>query len=161
MFKSDDDRTKFCNLVVRTLHRSQIVCQAFCLMPTHFHLLLDVQDDMLQSAMQGLNWSYARWFNAVHGRSGHFVGQRYYAVLIESDQHMLAILRYLARNPVDAGLCLRPSDWYWGSYRACAGYERGFSFVDSFRLRAYFGSERARVDAEIRRFVGDEGVRFL
>jgi len=124
-------------------------------MTTHYHLLLDVGANVLQAGMQQLNGNYARAFNVCHGRSGHLFGDRYYAVRVESDQHMLALLRYFARNPVEAGLCAKPSDWYWGSYRGCADIGQEFPFVDSSMFRAYFGTRRESGVDELRAFVGD------
>jgi hypothetical protein len=68
---------------------------------------------------------------------------------------MLELLRYIARNPVESGLCEKPSDWYWGSYRGCVELDDGFPFVDSTPLRSYFGADRTRATELIRRFVGD------
>lgn len=112
MFLDDDDRTRFAMLLIRTIMRAKWTCRAFCLMTTHYHLLLDVAANALQPGMQHLNGNYARGFNLRHGRSGHLFGERYHDVLVESDEHMLELLRYIARNPVEAGLCARPSDWY-------------------------------------------------
>ena len=92
-------------------------------MPTHYHLLLDVPENGLRHGMHRLNGCYAKWFNRRHGRVGHLFGERYYSGLVESDGHMLQLLRYFALNPVQAGLVTRPSEWYWGSYRGCAGLD--------------------------------------
>jgi putative transposase len=158
MFLDDYDRTFFCILLARAIKRHQWTCRAFCLMTTHYHLLLDVQDNALQPGMHNLNGPYAQRFNARHKRSGHLRGDRYYAIPVESDGHMLALLRYLARNPVEAGLCEHPSDWRWSSYRGCAEIDGGFAFVNSLPLRAYFGEDRRTATKLLRSFVGD-GVR--
>jgi len=125
-------------------------------MTTHYHLLIDVPEESLKKGMQRLNWTYARWFNAQHGRAGHLFGERYFCVLIETDGHMLSAMRYIARNPVKAGLCPRPSDWLWGSYRGCVDLDDSFPLVESEPLRAYFGPDRARANVLIRQFVGDD-----
>jgi putative transposase len=156
VFTDDDERTRFCNLLATTIHRSSWRCWAFCIMSTHYHLLVEVPDDTLQAGMQRLNWGYARWFNAQHRRSGHLFGERYYCVRVETDVHMLILLRYLARNPVAAGLCERPADWRWGSYRGCIGIDEGFPFVDAAPLHAYFGDVAERSTALMRQFVGDD-----
>jgi hypothetical protein len=69
---------------------------------------------------------------------------------------MLHLLRYIARNPVEAGLVAKPSDWYWSSYRGCAGLDGGFPFVDSSLLREYFSSAEPRACELVRAFVGEE-----
>jgi putative transposase len=153
MFRDDDDRTFFSMLLIRTLVRAKWVCRGFCLMSTHYHLLLEVPANTLQRGMQHLNGNYGRGFNLRHDRSGHLAGARYYAVRVESDGHMLTLLRYMARNPVEAGLCAKPSDWYWSSYRGCIEIDQEFPFVDSSRFRAYFGPGRESAIEHLRRFV--------
>jgi putative transposase len=152
IFRDDDDRTMFCSQLVRTIVGMGWICRAFCFMTTHYHLLVDVPAETLQPGMRRLNGNYARAFNLRHGRSGHLFGERYYDAYVETDQHMLAILRYFARNPVEAGMCATPSDWYWGSYRGCLGLADDFPFVDSSMFRDYFHSDAD----DMRRFVGED-----
>jgi REP element-mobilizing transposase RayT len=156
LFRDDDDRTMFSTLLIRTLRNTQSACRGFCLMTTHYHLLLEVHTNVLQAGMQQLNGNYGRAFNVCHNRSGHIFGDRYYAVRVETDQHMLALLRYFARNPVEAGLCAKPSDWYWSSYRGCVDTDQEFPFVDSSMFRGYFRTARDPGIDELRTFVGDE-----
>jgi len=146
----------FCTQLIRTIVRMDWVCRAFCFMTTHYHLLLDAPAETLQPGMQRLNGLYARAFNLRHGRSGHLFGERYYNVMVESDQHMLGLLRYIALNPVEAGLCAKPSDWYWGSYRDCVGLGNEFPFVDPSMFHGYFRIEGRGDFAELRRFVSDD-----
>jgi len=153
VFLDDDDRTRFCSLLIRTLVTESWVVRAFCLMTTHYHLLIDVPNESLPAGMRRLNGFYARGFNLRHERVGHLFGERYTSVPAESDEHMLELLRYIARNPVRAGMCRRPADWRWSSYRDCIGRETEFPFVDSSSLLAYFGSARKRARRRLRAFV--------
>ena len=84
------------------------------------------------------------------------LGDRYFARPVESDGHMLTAFRYIARNPVAAGLCEQPSDWIWGSYRGCAGYDRGFSFVTDTFILAIFHEDATRARRLLRAFVESE-----
>jgi REP element-mobilizing transposase RayT len=153
MFRDDTDRTDFSNLVARTIRKHGWVCRSFCLMPTHYHLILDVDEGTLQPGMHAINGQYAQRFNRCHRRSGHLCGSRYGAVPILTVAHMLRAFRYVARNPVEAGLCRSPVDWRWSSYSGCIGLEPGFYFVMNEPMYSYFGSERASAIREIRAFV--------
>jgi REP element-mobilizing transposase RayT len=156
IFRDDFDRTLFCMHLIRTMVRLGWVCVAFVFMTTHYHLVLDTPAETLQSGMRRLNGDYAQAFNRRHGRSGHLFGERYYDARVESDEHLLNVLRYLALNPVAAGLCERPGDWYWGSYRGCVRPAESFPFVDSTTLLSYF-TQQGEVDVlDIRRFVEGE-----
>jgi len=139
MFHDDFDRTDFCNRLTRALTRFGWTCHAFCLMSTHYHLLVAVEQDRLQPGMHALNGPYAQQFNKRHGRKGHLRGSPYGARLISDDDDFLHVVRYIARNPVRAGLCSSPSDYVWSSYRGCAGYDvTGFPFVSNeLVLRTY------------------------
>lgn len=153
MFSDDLDRSMYCNLVLRTLKSRGWMCRMFCLMPTHYHLLLEVPNEDLALGMKSLNWRYSWWFNRRHARWGHLVGERYGARYIYTDAHMLNAMRYIARNPVRAGLCRRPEDWAWSSYRRCIGREDPFNFVDVAPLRAYFATDEAEATWLLRQFV--------
>ena len=90
---------------------------AYCLMGTHYHLVLDVEGKTLPEAMRWLNGVYARRFNKRHERRGHLLGARYNTWFIRDERHYTATIRYVLDNPVRAGLCERPEEWPW-SYAA-------------------------------------------
>jgi putative transposase len=153
-FKDDIGRTDFCNRVARVATKYEWRCEAFCLMTTHYHLLLDVPENTLQRGMHWLNGTYAQQFNRTHGRWGHLAGARYTITAIGSLRQLRNAFRYIARNPVEAGMCERAQDYFWSSYRGTAGYdEKGFWFVDDRELVSYYGHDRARAQLRLRRFV--------
>jgi putative transposase len=153
MFVNDFDRASFCSRLTRVIAKFGWTCRAFCLMTTHYHLILDVEANRLQPGMQSLNGPYAQGFNKMHGRTGHLHGDRYHAEPILSDGHMLGAFRYVARNPVRAGLCRNPTEWMWSSYRGHAGLDYAFAFVDHEPMRAYFGHDREVATRALRNFV--------
>jgi putative transposase len=155
MFRDDVDRTDFCVRLARVIRKQEWVCHSFVLMPTHYHLLLAVEDNMLQPGMQRLNGTYAQAFNRRWGRWGHLRGDRYGAKPVESDGHFLACVRYIARNPVEAGICVSAADWTWSSYPDCVGLRSTFAFVEHETVRGYFGGESSRSLQLIRDFVED------
>jgi putative transposase len=159
LFRDDTDRSDFCSRLAETVKRKWWTCVAFYLMTTHYHLMVDVEDDALQDTMKWLNGTYAQRFNRRHGRWGHLNGARYFCKLIESDRHMLHAFRYVSLNPVAAGLCERPQDWRWSSYRGTAGYARPFRFVDDRRIHAYF--EKGKAGLKMLRAFVEEGVAEL
>jgi REP element-mobilizing transposase RayT len=155
MFVDDFDRYDFCSRVARTIERFTWVCRAFCLMTTHYHLLLDVDTNTLQAGMQRINGQYAQEFNKRHGRSGHLRGDRYGASPVTTDGHMLRAYRYIVRNPVRAGLCGTPGEWQWSSYRGAAGLDGGFAFVTDEPIRDYFASSTESAISGLRAFCED------
>jgi putative transposase len=155
MFVDDVDRYDFCGRVSRTIDKLGWICRAFCLMSTHYHLLLDVEANSLQVGMHRINGQYAQEFNKRHGRSGHLCGERYNAEPVTTDAHMLGAFRYILRNPVRAGLCTTPADWTWSSYRGSAGLDSGFRFVNDSPMHAYFGADANEIRRNVRALVDD------
>jgi REP element-mobilizing transposase RayT len=153
LFLDDTDRVDFCRRLAKTIRRFTWTCRAFCLMPTHYHLLIDVPANNLQVGMHRLNGQYAQNFNRQHIRSGHLHGDRYHAEPVLTDGHMLHAFRYIVRNPVEAGLCSSPGDWLWSSYRGTAGLDGAYAFVDDAPIREYFGGESDEALRLLRNFV--------
>ena len=86
---------------------------AYCLMSSHFHLLLETPQPNLSEGMQRLQNRYAKRFNHRHERSGHVFGERFGSVLVTSDKQLVAVTAYIEQNPVKAGLCDAPELWPW------------------------------------------------
>lgn len=88
----------------------------FCLMPNHFHLVLwPHEDGDLGRFMQWLLTSHVRRYHRHHHSSGHVWQGRFKAFPIQQDEHYLAVLRYVERNPLRAKLVKRAENWFWSS----------------------------------------------
>lgn len=96
---------------------------AWCLMDNHFHLILRMEMGKLSHAMQLVQTSYAGYFNRVYGRSGALFGNRFKSEPIESEEYLLAAVRYVHNNPVKAGMCRNAGDYAWSSYNEYVGPE--------------------------------------
>jgi len=156
MFRDDFDRTDFCNRLARTISKHEWILHAFCLMRTHYHLLVEVAENALQPGMHRLNAGYAVEFNRRWGRSGHLRGAPYGAKPVVTDEHLFGVVRYIARNPVVGGLCDRPGDWLWSSYRGSVGDDRGFPFVANDFVLGCFNESRTKAQQLLRAFVDAE-----
>ena len=113
IFRDDCDRVAFLRLLSGTGERYGWGCHAFCLMGTHYHLLLETERESLSRGLHRLNGVYAQLFNRRHARTGHLFGGRFHAWVIRDEGHLRATLRYVLDNPVRAGLCASASDWPW------------------------------------------------
>ncbi len=99
---------------------------AYCLMPNHYHLLVFVKDDRFShSVMQGFVTSYTKAINKEQGRVGPLFQGRFKGILIDNDDYLVHLTRYIHRNPVDARLVKRPADWLFSSYRDYIGLRQG------------------------------------
>jgi REP element-mobilizing transposase RayT len=151
IFGDDDDRFLYLALLGGVTLAQRWHCLAYCLMPNHVHLLVELRECNLGRGMQRLHGAYAREFNDRHGRSGHVFQGRYGSESVRDDGQFLTVVRYIAMNPVEAALCARPEDWRWGSYGTVVD-QAAPGWLDTNRLLEYFaawgGADASRAHAE-------------
>ncbi len=128
---------------------------AYALMTNHFHLVLQVGDSGMSDGMQRLNLALARASNARFDRINHCLGQRFWSVKLETDEHFLASVRYTLWNPARGGVGAHPGDSRWSSFRATAGLDWPHEALAVTRLLAHFGPSPQRGRDAFKRFVWD------
>jgi putative transposase len=121
IFTDDQDYLRFFGILERVLDDYSIECWIVCVMPNHFHAVMRPTLPNMPAAMQALNGSYALWWNKRHNHVGHVWQGRYKDPVVDTDQYLLALCRYIALNPVRAGLTTSPDQWRWSSYAATVG----------------------------------------
>ena len=90
-------------------------------MTNHYHLLVETVEPTLSRGMKKIDGDYAMWFNKRHRRVGHLFQARFQAHLIDSDEYLLTVARYVVLNPVRARIVDDALEWKWSSARATAG----------------------------------------
>ncbi|MDB5353093.1 MAG: rayT [Planctomycetota bacterium] len=116
VFHDDDDYKAFVELIGEACDRLPTRVLAYGLMPNHFHLVLKPHGDGdLSRWMQWLLTSHVRRHHRRYRSSGHVWQGRFKAFPTQDDGHLLAVLRYVERNPLRAGLVPRAEDWPWSS----------------------------------------------
>lgn len=158
IYWDDGDRRQFCELLAEVGEGFRWRILAYCLMTNHYHLLTQTPEPNLAQGMRQLNGVYAQGFNRRHGRVGHLFQGRYGARLVQADEHLRAAVRYIVRNPVNAGLCREPQGWRWSSHRAALGLERP-GFLATATLLAYYGPTPAQARERYRAHVEQESER--
>jgi putative transposase len=159
LFEEKGDWELFVTLLARVVGRRDWVCGLYCLMTTHYHLVIRTPNADLALGMQWLNSCYAQEFNRRHGFEGHAFLRRYHAVMIERDAHLFELSRYLPTNPVEAGLCTEAEDWPWSSYPALLGLCPCPAFLSPTWLLELFGNDRENARRRMRQFVKDAPAR--
>ncbi len=155
LFVTNADRWLYLKLLRVETERRAWRCLMFCLMGTHVHLLVEVPGANLPEGMQRLHGDYAQIFNGRHGRGGALFARRYGNTHITDDAHLWTAVRYIARNPVEAGLCARPEDHPWSSHAyVAAGAER--EWLDTPRLLELLGGAGGDPRRRYEALVGDD-----
>ena len=153
IFKSDGDRQLFLNIFRQTISRFHWLCHGYALMDNHYHLLIETPEANLSRGMRQLNGVYTQDFNRIHQRVGHLFQGRYKAVVVDKDEYLLAVSRYIVLNPVRAGIIKKPEEWKWSSYRALAGLVKAPDFLTVDWIRSQFGKDEGEAKKVYANFV--------
>lgn len=118
IFNNYGDRKFFLNILKKWLYKTSVKIWAYCLMNSHFHLLLvPLEKDNLAKCLHGLTFIYAQYFNSENKRNGRLWQNRYFSCPVDLGEHLWIAARYIERNPVRAGLVVSPEQWEWSSAR--------------------------------------------
>jgi REP element-mobilizing transposase RayT len=121
IFLNDGDYVEFDLLLTEAFRRHEIDAFGWSLMPNHWHSIVRSRAEGLSAFMKSVNHRYALRFDRRWGRTAHVFENRFGVVLVEDDEQFLTTLRYVVRNPVEAGICATPADARWTSYHATVG----------------------------------------
>ena len=124
IYRDDEDRRIFLDILFNVNKRYNWICHAYCLMNNHYHLIIETPDGNLSKGARQLNGVYTQTYNKRHHRVGHIFQGRYKAILVEKESHLLEVCRYVVLNPVRAKAVARPEEWRWSSYRGTSGMEK-------------------------------------
>lgn len=121
LFSDDGERRGFLDTLARLADDFELGLVAYTLMSTHYHVVVYTPGGRIPSALQRLHTRHARRHNKAHGRAAHLFRAHSFFREVASDADLLNVCRYLAYNPVRAGLTETPFDWPWSSAASTAG----------------------------------------
>jgi len=118
LFHSEEYFELFLQTLSETCERFNIVVHAYCLLPNHFHLLLQTPDANLGRAIRHLSGVYTQRHNIKKKTDGPLFRGRYKAILVDEDSYLLQLSRYIHRNPIETkrSLVKELADYRWSSY---------------------------------------------
>ena len=108
----------FLKLLSEISKRYQIHIHAYCLMPNHYHLLVNTPLGNLSKAMKYLNGLYTQRHNKLLKTDGPLFRGRFKSILVDANDYLLTLSRYIHLNPVVAGIVNKPEQYRWSSYVA-------------------------------------------
>lgn len=110
--ESEESKQLFLDVVERAKEKYDFSIQNFCIMPNHVHMIVIPKDGTeLPRIMQWILSVFAKAFNRMFNLKGHLWYDRYKSILIKTTLQLVRTFRYIARNPVLAGLVKRPQDY--------------------------------------------------
>jgi putative transposase len=118
VFHESADYRAFIALMVKAQEHEELPILAACLMPNHFHIV--VRPARAESISRWVHWlctTHVRHYHGKYGTSGRIWQGPYKASLVQTDRHLLTVMRYVERNAQEAKIVRRAEDWPWGSLR--------------------------------------------
>ncbi len=118
VFLNKKDYKSFLELLIESTELWNVRIAAYCLMPNHYHLLLQTPDANLSRCMRHINGIYTQRFNRLHQCDGQLFRGRFKSILIDVDSYLLQLVRYIHKNPLQGGLVDRLDAYGWSSHKA-------------------------------------------
>jgi len=162
LFKDDADHERFVERLGERVEQFNIRLYLFVCMTNHFHLVFETPEANCSKFMQSLSTAYTVYYNLRHGRHGHLFDGRYKAKLVEGDDYLLSLSRYVHLNPVQVSRhrhmpieeriqILRSHRW--SSYPSYIGKAKALDFVEYGPLLSEMNGKRGERPKHYREFV--------
>jgi putative transposase len=129
VFRGDGDYLAFLKTIGDLKERKPFDLYGYCLMGNHIHLLLRPRKTSISRIVQSLLVSHTQRYHRFHKSSGHVWQGRFKSPVIQNDEHLLAVLRYIEANPLRAKLAEHADEYRWSSF-ACHGDGKGDGLID-------------------------------
>ena len=169
LFLDSGDYPYFLDKLAESVRLYEIRLYLFTLMTNHVHLVLETPQDNLSRFMHRLQTAYTVFFNRKHRRSGHLLQGRFGSTLVDEDEYILKLSRYVHLNPVFVKAHAKKTDseriqilrrYPWSSYRSYIGHRRRLDFVEYAPILTMMHRTQKKQAATYRRFV-EAGIRDL
>ena len=157
IYRDDGDKERFLGLLEDYKNRYNFLIHCFVLMDNHYHLVIETLRPNLIKIMHGLNSGYTGYFNKKYKRSGHLFQGRYKAIMVDKENYLLELSRYVHLNPRRAKIINKPQDYKWSSY---GGYirKKEVNNLNNYNwLLSIFGNEEKKSRRQYKEFV-EEGI---
>ena len=162
IFLDSQDQEVFLEKLSISLDIYNVSLLAYVCMPNHFHFLVTTPEGNLSEFMRHFNISYTSAFNRRHRRVGHLYQGRYKAFLIDADDYLLEVSRYIHLNPIrNESFSERPVEEKWNALiedktSSLLGYfslsKRG-DFIDYTTVLSYMGGDNRKGRRNYRQFI--------
>ena len=113
-------------------------------MTNHYHIVVETIEGNLSQGMRQLNGVYSQYFNHTHRRVGHVFQGRYKGILVDKDNYLLELTRYVVLNPVRARMVNHEKDWPWSSYHSMTGTQCVPDWFETDWLLSQFSVKKKR-----------------
>ena len=152
IFFAKSDYQKFKSYLEEAEKKFGYHLHSYVLMSNHYHLLIETPQANLSKLMHYLNGSYTNYINRRKSRSGHLFQGRYKAILVDRDNYLLELSRYIHLNPVKAGIADTPRDYPYSSYKSFIS-KKGEDILSRDLIWGMISKDRKQAPSRYRSFV--------
>lgn len=117
IFKSNDDKNKYLDILKKKMDIFNFKIYAYCLMDNHVHMIIYDNGNDISKIMKSLSISYVSYFNRKYDSVGHLFQGRYKSEIVTDDEYLLELVRYIHNNPVKAQLVRKPEIFEYSSHK--------------------------------------------
>ena len=155
VFRDNDDRVVFLNVVDNVVQRFGWLLHSYVLMNGHYHLIVEIPDANLSKGMRQLNGVYTQHYNRRHAEEGPIFQGRFKSVLFEKENYLLPLCRHVVLNPVRTGSTKTLNAYRWSSHRAMAGEVKTPAFLHADSVLGHFSKKLKTGQKKYKNFVKD------
>lgn len=168
VFFDQKDFERFISLLQEAGNLWNCRVAAYCLMSNHYHILLQTPDANINRIMRHINGVYTQHFNRRHGLDGSLFRGRYKSILIDADNYLLELIRYIHRNPLHAGIEKKLGEYPWTSHSGYVSEAKKWAWLykdfplamlsrkKSGRIKAYLDFVASPVSQKINLFFNEK-----
>jgi len=156
IFVEKTDYKAFIELLKESTEIWNLTIAAYCLMPNHYHLLIQTPDANISRIMRHINGVYTQRFNRKHRCDGQLFRGRYKAILVEADSFLLQLVRYIHRNPYRAGLVDRLDSYPWSSHKGYRSRDGKWNWLHKTAILSMLNDKENQQRKAYRQFISEE-----
>lgn len=146
LFKSDEDKNKYLELIREYQKLFNFIIYAYCLMDNHVHMIVYCNGADISKIMHCINFRYAIYYNSLYKRHGHLFQDRFKSKIVTDDRYLIALSAYIHNNPLDIkGYENNPENYYYSSLGIYLGLRKDeLEIVDKEFILSMFGNDKMK-----------------
>lgn len=156
IFHDKDDYQIFMDLLKETSEMWNIKVSAYCLLPNHYHLLIQTPDANISRSMRHLNGIYTQRYNRKHLCDGQLFRGRYKSIIISENSYLLQVVRYIHRNPLRANIVKKLEDYSWSSHKGYLSVAKKWDWINKKFILSMLSKNKKDWIRTYRKFVNVE-----
>jgi putative transposase len=141
-FVNDEDYEALLNTLAQAHQVWGIEVFSYALMKNHYHLCLRTPNGNLSRVMRHVDGLYTQRFNRSHNRDGALFRGRYKAILVDADEYLAQVVRYIHLNPIETGVVKQPEEYRWSSHRQYLQAKAAPEWLNTEEILEYVGGKK-------------------